>query len=417
MIEELNKYTDETWGIINEAEKDIGSRLPGSDGEKKFARLMASKLDDIGIKPVEEEFIVSPRSSIGGIPYAGWVGLVCCLLVYFTFLTSAFWVAILGILIALWTWLVCSVFLYKPWFDSMFKQKLSRNVYGELLPEDGKYDYTIILSAHLDTSWNWIHSATNNKTVIPKVIYGVLGMLYLTATAIAGTVLTLSGVIPYFNFNAWRIANAVLPVIFAPGIYMLTLWNSNDEEIASRGAMDNATGIAIAYETLKYFKENPDKMPKNCRIVDLNCGSEEAGLRGAMAFCKKHKNDGLLTNAYNINIDSIADKDYYEVVHGDTWQFTKFDKELENMFMESMKEAGIKNPGNIVNPVGGCDSTPMHKAGVKTITFAAQNPTITSYYHTWMDVSERFDKQTVGTGLDVVLHVIDKIAKKEEGKI
>ena len=416
MREELNKYTDETWAIVNEAEKDVGSRLPGSKGEKKFAKLMAQKLEDIGVHAKEEEFIVSPRSSIGGIPYAGWVGLICCVLVYFTNVTSTIWVAILGILTALWVWLICSVFLYKTWFDPMFKQKLSRNVYGELLPEDGKYDYTIILSGHMDTSWNWKHSATNNLTVIPKMVYGVLGMLYLTATAIAGTVLTFSGVIPDFNFYAWRIANAVLPVIFAPGIYMITMWNSNDEEIASRGAMDNATGIAIAYETLKYFKENPDKMPKNCRIVDLNCGSEEAGLRGAMAFCKKHKNDGMLTNAYNINIDSIADKDFYEVVHGDTWQFTRFDRDLENMFMDSMKEAGIEKPGNIVNPVGGCDSTPMYKAGVKTITFAAQNPTITSYYHTWMDVSERFDKQTVGTGLDVVLRVIDKIAEKEEDK-
>lgn len=415
MKEELNKYTDETWGIVNEAEKDIGSRLPGSEGEKKFARLMADKLDDIGVKSVEEEFIVSPRSSIGGIPYFGWVGLFCCFLVYFTFVTSAFWVAILGILIALWTWAICSVFLYKPWFDSLFKQKLSRNVYGELLPEDGKYDYTIILSAHLDTSWNWKHSATNNRTVVLKILYGLLGMFYLTAVAIAGVIFRFSNT-AHFDISAWYTINAIFPVVFAPGIYMIAMWNSKDEDIASRGAMDNATGIAIAYEALKYFKENPDKMPKNCRIVDLNCGSEEAGLRGAMAFCKKHRNDGLLTNAWNINIDSIADKDFFEVVNGDTWQFTKFDKDLENMLMEAMQESGIENPGNIVNPVGGCDSTPMCKAGVKTITFAAQNPTITSYYHTWLDVAERFDKETVGTGLEVVLRVIDKIAEKEENK-
>ena len=60
--------------------------------------------------------------------------------------------------LATWAWLVLCVFLYKPWFDPMFKQAPSQNVYGEV-KKDENYDYTIILSAHLDTSWNWKHSA------------------------------------------------------------------------------------------------------------------------------------------------------------------------------------------------------------------------------------------------------------------
>ena len=79
------------------------------------------------------------------------------------------------------------------------------------------------------------------------------------------------------------------------------------------------------------------------------------------------------------------------------------------MFKESMREAGIKNPGDIANPVGGCDSTPFQKAGVKSITFAAQNPVMSDYYHTDRDVTERFSADTVGLGLDVVLRVISKI--------
>ena len=79
------------------------------------------------------------------------------------------------------------------------------------------------------------------------------------------------------------------------------------------------------------------------------------------------------------------------------------------MFKEAMREAGIKNPGDIANPVGGCDSTPFQKSGVKSITFAAQNPVMSHYYHTYHDVPERFSVETVGLGLDVVLRVIDKI--------
>ena len=159
-------------------------------------------------------------------------------------------------------------------------------------------------------------------------------------------------------------------------------------------------------------------MPKNCRIVDFNCGSEEAGLRGSMAFAAEHKNDDLTKNAWNINIDSVADKEYFEVVIKDDWQFTRFDKDLEQMFKDTFNELGIesKTNGCIHNPVGGCDSTPLTKAGVKSVTFAAQNPVLTYYYHTWRDMPERFEMETVGDGFDVVLGVIDKIAAFQEAQ-
>ena len=150
--------------------------------------------------------------------------------------------------------------------------------------------------------------------------------------------------------------------------------------------------------------------------MDVNCGAEESGLRGSLAFVRKHKEDGMLDHAYHINVDSIADKDFFEVINGDAWLCPHFDKDLEGMFMDAMHEAGIEKPGKMNNPVGGCDSTPFQKSGVKSITFAAQNPTMTDYYHTYMDVPERFDADTVGLGLDVVLRVIDKIAENESNK-
>ena len=78
------------------------------------------------------------------------------------------------------------------------------------------------------------------------------------------------------------------------------------------------------------------------------------------------------------NLDSVADKDYFEVVIKDDWQFCRFDKDLEAMFKDTFSELGIQSKSNgcIHNPVGGCDSTPMTKAGMKSVTFAAQDPTL-----------------------------------------
>lgn len=432
MKEENKKYGAVAYDIVKDAAEKIGSRLPGSEGEHKFHDYMAEKLREIGIKPVKEEFAVSPRASIGGIPYAGYFGLIMSALVYFALHNYYIWygMALAGICFVLW--LVCSCFLYKTWFDMFFPQKVSCNTYGELLPEDGNYSYTIVLSGHTDTSWTWRHSehAYRHKDKPIKGIiatYGKVGfgagcVFFLVAVAIAYAVIytaaafggewagmAVSGYVKSFAYFSFALR--FLPLITAIGSAFVIMWNDPNEENASRGAMDNATGIGLSYAVIKYFKENPDKMPKNCRIIDLNCGSEEAGLRGSMAFAAEHKDDDLLENCWNINIDSVADKDYFEVVIKDDWQMCRFDKDLEAMFKATFDELGIesKTKGCIHNPVGGCDSTPMTKAGVKSVTFAAQNPVLTYYYHTWRDMPDRFEPETVGLGFDVILGVIDKI--------
>ncbi|MGN1419303.1 MAG: M28 family metallopeptidase [Acutalibacteraceae bacterium] len=435
MREESRKYVKEAYDIVKHASQKIGSRLPGSDGEKEYAAYMGEKLREIGIEPKREEFAVSPRASIGGIPYAGWCGIILSALVYLALAFSSVWFGMALVSVVTIIWLVCSVFLYRTWFDMFFKQEISQNTYGELLPPDGKYDYTIILSGHTDTSWNWKHSEHaykyKDKPIIGiiatygKVAFGVICFFFLAASSIAMTIIY-SGlyaeaqwaISTYYSasFSNFTFALHFLPIITAIGCAFIVMWADPDPRNASRGAMDNATGCALSYAVTKYFKENPDKMPKNCRIIDFNCGSEEAGLRGSIAFTRQHKGEPILENAWNINIDSVADEDYFEVVIKDDWQFTRFDKDMEKMFKDTFNELGIesKTNGCIHNPVGGCDSTPMTKAGVKSVTFAAQNPVLTYYYHTWRDTPERFKEETVGKGFEVILGVIDKIAAFQE---
>lgn len=433
MRDELKKYGDEAYKMVEYAAREIGPRLPGSNNEKKYHDYMSDKLKELGLNPVTESFVFAPHASIGGLPYAGWAGIIGCVLtVLATILASLSAYAGLAMhfvctmyMICTWIWLVVSVFKYHTCFDWCFKHKVSHNTYAELLPDDGKYDYTIFLSGHTDTSWTLKLSASQNKLgfvgVVLRLALGAIAVAAVTIVSVVMLILimmlnygtdTLSydtlvnTAKAYYVIKQMTLYSSPIVIICA---FLLTMYNEKTEAIASPGAMDNATGVSIAYQVVKYYKENPDKMPKNCRIVDCNIGAEESGLRGSIAFTRKHKNDGMLDNAYHINIDSVADEDYFEVIHGDSWLCPHFDKDLERMFKEAMREAGIKNPGDIANPVGGCDSTPFQKSGVKSITFAAQNPVMSHYYHTYHDVPERFSAETVGLGLDVVLRVIDKI--------
>ena len=445
MREELKKYGDDAYKMVEYAANEIGPRLPGSQNEKKYHDYMSGKLKEIGLNPVTEDFVFAPHASIGGLPYAGWAGIIGCVLTLIAILVSSiggdlyqftrmrFGSPFAGVvvhfvctmfMICVWIWLFVSVFKYHTCFDWCFKHKVSQNTYAELLPEDGKYDYTIYLTGHTDTSWTLKLSASQYKLgfvgVVLRLGLGAIAVALVTMVSIALTVL-----IMMYQYGDNLDQHTLLNVLDAYGIlsqialygsplaiacsFLLTMYNEKTEEIASPGAMDNATGVSIAYQVVKYYKENPDKMPKNCRIIDCNVGAEESGLRGSIAFTRKHKDDGMLDNAYHINIDSIADAEHFEVIHGDSWLCPHFDKDLEKMFFDAMKEAGIKKPGNIANPVGGCDSTPFQRAGVKSITFAAQNPVMSDYYHTFRDVPERFSPDTVGLGLDVVVRVISKI--------
>lgn len=432
MREELKKYGDEAYEMVEYAANEIGPRLPGSQNEKKYHDYMSGKLKEIGLNPVTESFVFAPHASIGGLPYAGWAGIIGCVLTLIATILAS--INLYGglvmhfvctiFMLCVWIWLFVSVFKYHTCFDWCFKHKVSQNTYAELLSEDGKYDYTIYLTGHTDTSWTLKLSASQYKLgfvgVVLRLGLGAIAVAVATIVSITLTVLVMMMVygenLSYSTlsnvYDAYRVISQIAlygsPIAIICS-FLLTMYNEKTEEIASPGAMDNATGVSIAYQVVKYYKENPDKMPKNCRIIDCNVGAEESGLRGSIAFTRKHKDDGMLDNAYHINIDSVADAEHFEVIHGDSWLCPHFDKDLENMFFDAMKEAGIKKPGNIANPVGGCDSTPFQRAGVKSITFAAQNPVMSDYYHTFRDVPERFSPDTVGLGLDVVLRVISKI--------
>lgn len=436
MREELKKYGDDAYKMVEYAANEIGPRLPGSKNEIKYHEYMSDKLKEIGLEPVTESFVFAPHASIGGLPYAGWAGIIGCVLTIIATILAHF--SVYGgvathfvcsvYLICVWIWLFVSVFKYHTCFDWCFKHKVSQNTYAELLPEDGKYDYTIFLSGHTDTSWTLKLSASQYKLgfvgVVLRLGLGAIAVGVVTIVSLIMLVLSMMMLYGDYSievtvnvFKAYSVMSQIAlygsPVAIVCA-FLLTMYNEKTEEIASPGAMDNATGVSIAYQVVKYYKENPDKMPKNCRIIDCNVGAEESGLRGSIAFTRKHKDDGMFDNAYHINIDSVADAEHFEVIHGDSWLCPQFDKDLENMFFDAMKEAGIKKPGNIANPVGGCDSTPFQKAGVKSITFAAQNPVMSDYYHTFRDVPERFSPETVGLGLDVVIRVISKI---EESRV
>lgn len=107
-------------------------KIAGFGRRKKVCAYMGDKLREIGIEPFAKSLRFPRVRPIGGIPYAGWLGLALSALVYIAMGIPAVWYGMALASAACIVWLVCSVFLYKTWFDMFFKQEVSQNTYGEL---------------------------------------------------------------------------------------------------------------------------------------------------------------------------------------------------------------------------------------------------------------------------------------------
>lgn len=414
----MEKIKRENAKYVIDFTKDVidrtGPRLPTSPEEKLGAEIIAGKMQEATGKPsVTETFVCAPRASIAAIPILGFIGIISFGLYYISPIASLI-VTILDFVLA-----ALQVFTYSGKLDFLFKKGESQNVYNSVDPE-GETKRTIVLAGHMDSSWNWNLSLTNPKTAIPKTVIGIVSIfaiMIMSVVAIAVgnisfmSIKDLATAESYGGLEIFRIVLYFLPLLCLPGCYWLSIYLTWDKKKAAPGAMDNLTGCGLAVALAKYYKENPSKQPENCKIVCMGFGSEEAGLKGAMAFCEKHKDDEFFNDrTYVLNLDSFRDAGYYNVVNGDVWLGTTFDKDLTDVCYKVMDDMGL-NPKVIKNPAGGCDSTPVMRIGVKTVTLNAQNPTTTDYYHTIKDTVENLDEDVLATSFELLLKTVDAVAE------
>ena len=402
------KYAEEAMDVVKTIEAD-GARLPGSEEEKAACKKLVSEIDSrTGLKARTESFVYAPEASIGAINKLGWVAALLLIPYYF----GAEIIAMVGY-IAIMVFVVTQIVIYTGIWDFCFKKARSSNIITELPPSKGEAEYTVFLGAHYDSSWCWKLAAKNPNTAIVKTAYGIVG-------AIAMIGLSLVAILNRFGvFDEAEIVSSVtyvVPVAFLPGFFFVSHFLTQDKTEASPGAMDNLSGIALNMMVMKYFKDHPEEMPEGMKLVNIGFAAEESGLKGSSAYVKAHKAEFDKDNMYVLNVDSISDPGYFAAVKSDPWQFTRFDRGMIEMIKESIAETGEK-VNEIVNPVGGCDSTPFCNAGIKTVTFAAQKPTISDYYHTYKDVSERLETEVFEKGFAVILNTVKKIAASRAPKV
>ncbi|MDE6189971.1 MAG: Zn-dependent exopeptidase M28 [Clostridia bacterium] len=413
------------YDLVKEVVDVTGPRLPGSEEEKLGAKIVADQIKrELNATPVTEKFKTPRHACISAIPWLGWASFACFVLFYLSPIVSLIGTALL-LFFAL-----THIFYYSHMLDFLFPKDESQNVYAVIPPKSGKAKYNVMLSAHMDSSWCWMHSLKNANTMIIKTAIGVVSVIILLVVSLVSVILEAKAGHSISFMALQRIfANITgssksgldvallvfycLPLICLPGFSFLVGYMSYDKKIAAPGAMDNLSGVATAIEVAKHFAEEESEIAKDAQFIVLGTGAEESGLVGALAFVKAHKDDKNLfnENTYAINLDSFRDMDHFNVVTKDSLQFVPFDKELIEISKQAIDNCGLQSH-LIENPVGGSDSTAFAKFGFKTVTLNAQDPRPTDYYHTTKDGMDNLRIDTLEKSFEVVKEVIALLDKK-----
>ncbi len=371
--------------------KDVGPRPAGSEQEHEAQKLMAAELDGACDKVEIEPFDVHPGAFLGWILTDGIMMIAAIVLFFFGMSAIALALCALSLIFA-----IVEFLLYKKLLDPFFPKKTSHNVVAVRKPK-GEVRRRIIFSGHADSANEWRFTYYGgSKLLVPIIGLSFVGILL-------GLVLGIWAVAAGHAFSAADSGTLnVMRYVFLAWIPILfTALFFENKKRPVMGANDDLTGCFISMAVVKYMQQHDIRF-ENTEVWVVLTGSEEAGLRGAKAFCKAHKNELSDVETVFVGLDTIRDYDFAAVYSRDLTGTVKNDAGACALVKEAAKQTGLDLPYKSVF-FGATDAAAVTQAGMKAVSVSAMDPAPAKYYHTRLDTADNLDIKTVEAVLGVAL--------------
>ncbi len=381
--------------------KGYEPRVPGSTGENQALDHMKDELASMCGEGnvVKQPFRVAPRA------FFGWTLFVTI----FTILGNAIYYmtpvfSILSYVIAIAPMFLEFVF-YKPFIDPLFEYGTSGNVIGMLKPK-GEIKKRIVFNGHSDAvyEWHW-HYVGGYKLFLTSIIVVVTGFAFSLILAIVTCIV--NG--PFGTPTGWTLYTSFAGLIFIPA-YICFLWFCDYKTVVP-GANDNLTACEMAIAAIKVLKDNKIEL-ENTEVVALITGSEEAGLRGAKAFCKANpefgKEEGIET--VFVTYETLRELEHLVIYSRDMNGITKNDLGVCQLAKNAAKKNGMNlKYGSVF--AGATDAAAFSQSGLKATCLAAMDPNVQQYYHTRLDNYDNLSPECLAKVLDITMDMIDDFDK------
>ncbi|WP_371802636.1 M28 family peptidase [Candidatus Lokiarchaeum ossiferum] len=372
-----------------------GERLAGSPGSKKAADSIKKEFESYCDSVTTEKFTFSPNAFLG---YIRLLVILYVISTVFLWIQRPFYSVVL-ISIGILT-MVMEFFFYKEFIDPLWQKKTGHNVIGTIEPED-EVKQQIIISGHHDCAYvfNFLYY---QPKLYPLRLYGGLGSVFLMflIPLIWSIFKLITGREPLLG-TIWKITATILLLL------VLQMWFFRGNK-GTPGAGDNMIAVAVANQMghiIATAKKSGQPL-KHTRIILGSWDAEEAGLRGARAYCKLHEDELKKIPTYNFNMDCLYSLDdlffLTTDINGSVNLSEKMAKECEQIAHQKGYKA-TKKP--IAFLTGGTDAGEFGKIGVEATSLIAMpwgNDSRASVYHTPDDKVEAIEPEIVKASLKIL---------------
>lgn len=370
-------------------------RSPGSQSERDAQDYFKKELAKYSDEVYSEDFTLHPHAFMGFIFYSAAFSLIGIACFWLSPISPA--LPVIGTLLTLFAVLmfVFEFMFYGEFVDFLFPKRVSRNVFATRKPT-GEVKRRIIFGGHTDASPEWTFSLHGGLPMLALAIGGsIISMFIIFGSNIAVFIKSLmSDAIVIEGF--WKILGIVniCTIPFLILIMFFINWR-----VIVDGANDNLSANYISMAVLKEMADNDFRF-ENTEVCCLLSGSEEAGLRGAKAFAKKHQKEMLDIETVFISLDTMREIKEFRINTIGCTGTVHSNEAVGDLLHEAGMNCGVDIPRSELYP-GAVDADGFTKYGIRACGFCGVSHNPQTYYHTREDSWNNISEECIELSLDI----------------
>ena len=403
----ITENVDYTVKEITNVIKKYGPRESGNDNCFAAEKHLKKELDQFCDETHFEEYPMAPKAFLHftkTVSVAIIIAVVVCLVLSLTNVITWFLAqCIVGGVIGVSLFITIMEFLmYKQFTDVLYKKTPARNLIATRKPT-GEVKRRIVISGHIDSAYEWrpLYYGKGKYPLMGISMGGAIGGAILSF--IIAVICIIARFVDMGAFGEFMLNYAyyfhILTAIFMVGLFLFV-----DFKTISPGANDNLTGTYAAVCALRMLDMAGVEF-ENTEVVAMVTDGEEAGLRGAKAYAKAHKDEFTSDDVETAVLccDTLTDLEYLNVYAKDMTGTVQNDKKFSNLVLNSAKEAGYDDAKLASVFFGSSDAAAFTQEGITATCLAAMDPSPADYYHNRRDSYDRLVPKAIETGYKIVI--------------
>lgn len=382
--------------------ENFKDRAPGTHSERKAQKFLKGQLEQWADDVEVEDFEVHPGAFMGWIPPAG---IICIFAVIFYWIAykganqgAGIALAVISTLLTVFgvACFILEFLMYREFVDFLFPKKISKNVMARRKPV-GEVKRRIVFCGHTDAANEWTYSLHGGLKILAPVIGGSIGGLIVVAIFdVIWMIYSFTG--GTYESKFWLVAG-IIQLILIP-FFIAILFFINWKVIVD-GANDNLTADYISMAVLKEMAEN-NKRYQNTEVCCMLSGSEEAGIRGAVAYAKRHQEELKEIETIVIAMDTMREIEQLQVYTQGCTGTVRDSKAVGDLLHEAGVNCGIDMKTAAVYP-GAVDAEGFSMYGIRSCGFCGVDHNPQTYYHTRYDTPDNISPECIELSLDICL--------------